>query len=782
MTNLATGSALGAAAPREQPLTGVLHRLDVRPLAWAMLLSGALIVLDFAGWYGYIVDQPVRILTQALAYAVVGGWLLVALMRPRWLPRTPLAAPVIAAAAVFVLASVFSQRPRLSAEATLIGLGAAAMFLFLTRLAAEPWFRVRMRVVLVLVPVVVAVAYVPQVLLTWVEWWGLIGALSVPPLRPGWAGLMFGSPNLVATVLLLTGPLACALLRERHQRIAVALGILFVAAIGLSGSRGALISVALAGLLAFLIFVRRHGGIRAIGSQAMVAATGLLVAFGAVAVPIVASRLGQSGELLRMDLWRSALAIFTDHPLLGGGPGTWVQLKIAASPAGATNLVLPHAQDLFVQTLAEVGIVGSVGLAVLAVAVVRRLMSAARARTTSLGLEATAVLLALVAYAGQSLVDATVNLPAILLLLLLVIAWVEGGLALTSDATPPARRPARATRPGVGRAVAGLALITLVVSILPLAAFDRAALSADDGNQAASLGDWTTALTSYQAAAAQDPGIVLYQLEEATALARLGRAAEARVVLRSAVTQDQVALNWVSLAALDAAAGDCGAAMDHAAIAMTRGPSEAGVALNAGAVAEGCGSTDQAGTWYAAALAAAPPLAADPYWIAPARASQRASIVVLAHDRLVAAGDPADAALVNAYAGNTTAAQAELAALSGPCETCEAAAQYLSGDRAGAVAFLQSRLVAHPLDWLAATALARYAWFSGNTDGALKYQRMAEIVQGDATPSVVTAPNRIEVDAHGGQLQPVNYPWAVYLRNGPNTFWVPGLLTPVFAR
>ena len=78
-------------------------RIDVRPLAWAVLLAGGLFVLDIGGWYGYVNDQPSRIVTQIATYVAVGGWLLVAALRPTWLPRTPLARPVTAVAAIFVL-------------------------------------------------------------------------------------------------------------------------------------------------------------------------------------------------------------------------------------------------------------------------------------------------------------------------------------------------------------------------------------------------------------------------------------------------------------------------------------------------------------------------------------------------------------------------------------------------------------------------------------------------------------------------------------------------------
>jgi len=149
---------------------------------------------------------------------------------------------------------------------------------------------------------------------------------------------------------------------------------------------------------------------------------------------------------------------------------------------------------------------------------------------------------------------------------------------------------------------------------------------------------------------------------------------------------------------------------------------------------------------------------------------------------LVAAGDLSSAVVLSAYAGDLDAATRQLAALPAPCVTCQAVIDWQSGDRAAATGGLRADLAAHPLDWLAAAAPARYSWFAGDDANAVKYERWAEIVQGDAAPSVVTAPNRIAIDAPGGQLLPPNYPWAVYLRNGPPSLSPPGMLTPVFAR
>jgi tetratricopeptide (TPR) repeat protein len=761
--------------------------VDLRPLAWAVLLAAGLFVLDIGGWYGYINDQPSRIATQIAAYVVIGGWLLVAALRPGWLPRTPLARPIVAAAAVFALTGLLSQRSRLSIESTLAGLAVTAIFLLVSRLASEPWFRTRLRVILVGAPIVVAVAYVVQVALTWVEWWNLVGAISLPPpLRPGWAGLLFGSPNLIATVLILSGPLSLAIIWRRHRRATIALGAVFTLAIVLSGSRSALVGLAFVAVVVVVAGIRRNGGLARFRDRRWAAALLAGSGLGAALVPVLAVRFTQGGELLRLDLWRSALTIFSQHPLFGAGPGTWVQLKLEATPAGATNLVLPHAHDLYVQTLAEVGIVGSMALVGLVVLIGRRLLSGTRSRDRGLAVESCAGRVGLVAIAGQSLTDDVVNLPAVCLLLVLVVGWIDGGLVATRDASEvTADRSARGWRLTwpLGRIVGALALAAVVVSILPIAAFDRAALAADEGNAAAATGDWTSALASYDDALALDPGMTLYAIERATALGRVGRTAEARTQLTSATEADQLPMNLVSLAALDASAGDCSAALGHAELAVQRGPNDAAVALNAGAIAERCANDVEAAVaWYGAGLAAMPQLAGDPWWNEPVRSGLRTAILARASGILAAAGDRARMVVLAAWSGDLDGASQLLAALPAPCVTCQAVIDWQSGDHPAAIAGLRADLAAHPLEWTAAAALARYSWFDGDVAGAQKYQRWAEIVQGDSAPGTVTAPSRIAIDAPGGQLLPGLYPWAVYLRDGPSSLWPPGLITPVLAR
>ena len=219
-------------------------RVDLRPLAWPCSSRRASSYWTSAAGTGTSTTSRVRIATQIAAYVVIGGWLLVAAFRPAWLPRTPLARPIAAAAAVFALTGLLSQRSRLSVESTLAGLAVAALFLLVSapRIGAvvpdaparHPRRRTDRRGYRVRGAGRVDV----------VEWWSLVGAISLPPpLRPGWAGLLFGSPNLIATFLLLSGPLSLAIIWRRHRRVAIGLGALFALAIVLSGSRSALVGL-----------------------------------------------------------------------------------------------------------------------------------------------------------------------------------------------------------------------------------------------------------------------------------------------------------------------------------------------------------------------------------------------------------------------------------------------------------------------------------------------------------------------------------------------------------
>ena len=56
----------------------------------------------------------------------------------------------------------------------------------------------------------------------------------------------------------------------------------------------------------------------------------------------------------------TALRMFADHPLTGVGPGGWVAERIVYTRVGELDYTVPHAHDIYLQGLAEMGLLGVV--------------------------------------------------------------------------------------------------------------------------------------------------------------------------------------------------------------------------------------------------------------------------------------------------------------------------------------------------------------------------------------------------------------------------------------
>jgi O-Antigen ligase len=176
---------------------------------------------------------------------------------------------------------------------------------------------------------------------------------------------------------------------------------------------------------------------------------------------------------LRLPLWRVGMRAFRAQPLHGQGAGTY-ELIFAREREDATISVI-DAHSLYVQTLAELGIVG---LVLLVVALGGTLgMLAVKIRGPD-GAVYGALLAAGVAWAVQAGVDWVWQMPAVTLWL-----FAAGGLALgrsTSTASPPAPMGLVRRLP-VGLAVLGLAVLPLLMtlSFQRLAAAERALTNHD---------------------------------------------------------------------------------------------------------------------------------------------------------------------------------------------------------------------------------------------------------------------------------------------------------------
>jgi tetratricopeptide (TPR) repeat protein len=571
-----------------------------------------------------------------------------------------------------------------------------------------------------------------------------------------------------------------------HRLPVVLLAAVLSITVFLTGSRGGFLgaAVAVATLLAIMAWRRDlRRDLRAAIAQLRtrpilllpVAAAGMVTV---VAAPLVLNRFAQGGDSLRLDLWRSAMTIFAEHPLLGGGPGTWVQLKVEANPQGGANLILHHAHNLYVQAAAELGIVGIAALGVLAAAIAVRLGRGIR--HPDLGPQAIAATAGLMAFLGQSLVDNFANLPYICLTIMLPLAWVDGGLlAAERDA---GRRPgdpganARRAQTRIGHrietALLGGCLAALLVVTPTLARINDAAGAAGRGDGAL-VTQPEQALDAYSEALAIDPDFTLYRLERSGALARVGRLQEARSELEAVIRVDPVGINLISLASLDLMLQDEDAAREHISRALEQAPYELPVVLNAGLMAERLGDRELAVEQLAVAVALRPAIAALPLLSDETRLPPKSDIIARA--RSISA--PEDAALILAYAGDPAAARAEIEArpASPTRDVLLAAIIWLGGDLDEAVERLEGMIRRNPLDYTAAGWLAGILQAEGDRRAG-QYLRLVRLVQGDVGPAIAHSVTARVASASETPLGvPGYYPWAVYIRPFGPTVLAPGL-------
>lgn len=179
----------------------------------------------------------------------------------------------------------------------------------------------------------------------------------------------FGHPNQYAGFLAVLMPLAATMLLTsavpgRVRWLAGAALTLAVPAVIFSYTRGALIGLVL-GSLVWLAFVRPR--------TALIVALSVGIAGAALAPGLLKDRfVNQSNSedvSIRSDLWGSALDIYTQRPLLGVGLNNFEE-GYATLPSTLANasqrrllhqgqvLTPPHAANLYLNILAEEGLVG----------------------------------------------------------------------------------------------------------------------------------------------------------------------------------------------------------------------------------------------------------------------------------------------------------------------------------------------------------------------------------------------------------------------------------------
>jgi O-antigen ligase len=203
--------------------------------------------------------------------------------------------------------------------------------------------------------------------------YGVAGFVSTAGHFVGRVQGSFGHPNQYGGYLAFLVPIAAAVLltRKLDGRLRLLAGAALVAAmpaLAFSYARGAILALVL-GLLVWFAVVRPR---YAIGVAAVTAVVALL--FAPATLKERFSPQVSSGDVpLRTDIWGASLDIAQRHPYLGVGIGNFSEAYEAlpstlshASQRRLLNqsglLIPPHAQNLFLNVLAEEGVLGIAAL------------------------------------------------------------------------------------------------------------------------------------------------------------------------------------------------------------------------------------------------------------------------------------------------------------------------------------------------------------------------------------------------------------------------------------
>jgi O-antigen ligase len=599
---------------------------DRMPLAFLIVATtlAATFAVIVAGGAASLEVFSVRVIYDVVAGLALIPWLLVSVFRPGWRPASRLMPAIVICLVVYGISTATSRNPRLSVEMLGYAVLLAGIYVLLVALMRRPRLRQHFERLAILLCVTTCGLYLLEVALLWSQWWSLLGHLAIPPLRPAYAGLSV-SVNPVATVVLILGAFALATTPWRGRRGAAAFVVvaaLVAAATFVTGSRGAWLGMAAGGLVAAVALISteppvrdRIVGIVRTRSGAGLIVAGLLLFVALVAVAARSGRLNLGDDSARAAYWAASLRMILSAPLTGVGPGLWGTLRAAYTLPTELNLYVPHAHDIFIQALAEFGVLSLVAGASVVMGLGRLIARALRSTDSRHRRVAYAALFGIVLLAVQQLVDLLVNVPAVLLAIALPVAWLDA-VALGS---PEPSEPV-SVRSGHARdtrwhplAPLGAALVISVITI-GLARVESVANIALASTDAANSGDWSAAAATAAGAAAQDPGVTAYQFQLGLAAANAGDLPQAERALLASASADDYTYAWLDLAAVRWRLGDVAGTRAALSRAERLGWQQAGVALAAGWLRQQVGDHALAISDYGAALAAQPTLAADPYW------------------------------------------------------------------------------------------------------------------------------------------------------------------------
>ena len=595
---------------------------SARRLVTALLIVvttvGATFVVLVAGGSGTLELGGVRLVYIVAAAIALIPWLTFGVLQPAFRPRSRLFPALLLCLVVVTLCTVTSRVPRLSIEMLGYIVLLVEVYLLLVGFMLRPAIRQHFQRLALLLCLLISVFYLFQVGSAWQTWWGLVGHLAIPPLRPYYAGLTSG-PNPIATAVLTLGSfgLAASLLPRMAGRVTAAVVTALVLVVTLmTGSRGAWLGMSLGIVAVVAVGLLLEPDLRSTARR--LARTRVTLAIVALGVPILVGGIviaAVSGRLTVDDAYRTgyaraSIAMFDSSPLTGVGPAVWPTLRAANTLPSDADLYIPHAHSIYFQTIAEFGLAGVVASIVVVIALGALIVRSIRSGDPIRRRVAYAALFGVVLLAGQQYADMLMNVPVVLFAIALPIAWLDA-TSLEAEPAPDPPGVLDTRRARVGAAVGAIVTVAIIVGLLRIESVASVSARSVD---AADAGHWAESATLASQALADDPDLNVYRFNLGLAEANAGDLQAAATHLTASASADDYTYAWLDLAAVRWKLGDDAGAADALTRAERLGIHRPSIAVAAGWLRQQLADEEAATRDYAAAIAGAPTLADDPSW------------------------------------------------------------------------------------------------------------------------------------------------------------------------
>lgn len=532
--------------------------------------------LVFFGGGGYFQIPTVRYFHHIFMIVLIAGWLIWRLRKGRGLPDSPLNYPLYGLVLIWFISVPFSLDPRMALENLWFPLVNLTVFWFIVNAFQRAQHRLVIETLFLVTVIIIFLSGI-QVFSVFFGWgigrpsgegWIEYLGQGVPMLWQRdmrlWLplGVSTWVSGLVAPLITIAIAWAISTTRQSHKRFFLVIAALLGIALLLTFSRGGLVSVTAA--LGFFVLLRlsqnqRLQNIFTGRNLAVLGAMAILVAVIGLTVLTLGNESGhQSGDQVRLDLWRSATEMIQDSPITGVGAGLYGRaLRDYRSLANARDR-LGTAHNVYLNSAAETGVFTILVGLWAAIIIVRAWWRQRKASETDnmKHIRLDGMFAALVGIALHNMVD-TLTISASLALLSLIIVYCTIEPARSRLDTPPTGN----------RWAAIIALVIIsTYGIWFVAVVDRAQVHYE--NSLRSIGD--NPLAEAEQAEAIDPFLNLYDMQITHILGREAFANPTDTNLDAAIASYEDILElettwdigWMNLGALYELRGDFDAALE----------------------------------------------------------------------------------------------------------------------------------------------------------------------------------------------------------------------------